>query len=84
MKLWEFQDPRTGHGMTDQYLYADHVLVGNGNQPLCIVIHQSSFLNFMIQAMRSLKHLCSIAVKWRIQETYQDENVSKWEVDVEL
>jgi hypothetical protein len=28
--LYEFQDPRTGHGMTDQYPYADHVLVGNG------------------------------------------------------
>jgi len=40
------------------------------HQPLCIVIHQSSFLNFMIQAMRSLlKHLHSIAVKWRIRET---------------
>ena len=40
------------------------------HQPLCIVIHQSSFLNFVIQAMRSLlKHLCSIAVKWRIWET---------------
>ena len=35
------------------------------HQPLCIVIHQSSFLNFVIQAMRSLlKHLRSIAREW--------------------
>jgi len=32
MKIWEFQDPRTGCGTMDQYPYADHVLVGNGTQ----------------------------------------------------